>query len=186
MMKKGPSRCPEPHPKSTTAAPATVRDRPALARHAQLEKDIGELYALFADAFRNWPGLAAFWTRMTLEEGEHAVLVQALYDGSVPGIAQTASIAFPARVVAQLEAQIQDCKRQAQGGVSIDEALRMTWDLEHSEVNAFYDMILASSNLVELGLPTTFDPDGSQHLRLLRDMIRQFATDEHLRRAVDA
>lgn len=175
---------PEPQPKSMTTAPAAVRDRPALARHAQLEKEIGELYALLADSFRNWPELAAFWTRMALEEGEHAVLVQALYDGSVPGVAQTASIAFPARVVAQLEAQVQDCKQRAQGGMPIDEALQMTWDLEHSEINAFYDMILASSNLVELGLPTTFDPDGSQHLRLLRDMIRQFATDERLRRMV--
>ena len=176
--------CPEQQPKSKTSTPVTLRDRPALARHAQLEKDIGELYALFADTFRNWPELAAFWTRMALEEGEHAVLVQALYDGSVPDIAQTASIEFPGRVVATLEAQIQDCKRQAHAGVSIDEALQMTWDLEHSEINAFYDRILASSNLVELGLPTTFDPEGTQHLRLLRDMIRQFATDEHLRRAV--
>jgi hypothetical protein len=168
-------------PNSKTAAPVAPHDRPALARHAQLEKDIGELYALFADTFRNWPELAAFWTRMALEEGEHAVLVQALYDGSVPGVAQTAPIAFPDDAVVTLEAQIQDCQQKAQTGVSIDEALQMTWDLEHSEVNAFYDMILRSSNLVELGLPTTFDPDGSQHLRLLRDVIRQFATDEHLR-----
>jgi hypothetical protein len=175
--------CPEQKSTSPTAAPAPLRDRPALARHAQLEKDIGELYALFADTFRNCPELAAFWTRMALEEGEHAVLVQALYDGSVPGVAQTAPIAFPAHAVATLEAQIQDCKRQAQSAVSINEALRMTWDLEHSEVDAFYDMILQSSNVVELGLPTTFDPEGSQHVRLLRDMIRQFATDEHLRRA---
>jgi hypothetical protein len=146
-----------------------------------LEKDIGELYALFADTFRNWPELAAFWTRMALEEGEHAVLVQALYDGSVPDVAQTAPIAFPDDAVVTLEAQIRDCQQKVQTGVSIDEALQMTWDLEHSEVNTFYDMILRSSNLVELGLPTTFDPDGSQHLRLLRDVIRQFATDEYLR-----
>jgi hypothetical protein len=175
--------CPADQPQSTTP-PATLRDRSALARHAQLEKDIGELYALFADTFRNWPELAAFWTRMALEEGEHAVLVQALYDGSVPGVAQTAAIAFPAHAVATLEAQIQDCQCKAHTGVSIDQALQMAWDLEHSEVNAFYDMVLRSSNLVELGLPTTVDPEGSEHVRLLRDMIRQFATDAHLRRAV--
>ena len=176
--------CPEQHPDSPASAPAAIRDRPALARHAQLEKEIGEIYAIFADRFRAWPELAAFWTRMALEEGEHAVLVQALYDGSVPGVAQTAPIEFPARVVANMDAQIQDVKRRAQARVSIDEALRLTWELEHSEINRFYDLILNASNLVELGLPTTFDPEGTEHLRLLRDMILQFATDQDLRRVV--
>ncbi|MGE0826158.1 MAG: hypothetical protein AB7G75_17100 [Candidatus Binatia bacterium] len=175
--------CPEQRPDSPAQASAALRDRPALARHAQLEKEIGEVYAILADTFRDWPELAAFWTRMALEEGEHSVLVQALYDGSVPGVAQKTPIEFPARVVASLEARVQDVKQRAQAEVSVDEALRLTWDLEHSEVNAFYEMILNASNLVELGLPTTFDPEGTAHLRLLRGMIEKFATDPDLRRA---
>jgi hypothetical protein len=65
----------------------------------------------------------------------------------------------------------------------LDEALRITWELECSELDFMRELLVSSSNMADLGFPTNLE-SRDKHVSRLRELIQQYSTDEGLRREV--
>lgn len=154
-----------------------------LDNHAKLETQVGEIYVTFAATFGHNPELRALWSGMALEEGGHAALLRAVRKGLLSGVFQAQSFLLPVEVMESLATRVADCHRQAQEGVSLDQALQITWELECSELDFLRELLVSSSNLGELGFPTNLESK-DKHLSRLREVIQKYTTDEGLRREV--
>src|ERR1700693_43839 len=155
----------------------------ALNAHAKMETQVGEIYVGFAGSFRQNPELQQMWTTMALEEGGHAATVRAVNKGLLSGKLKVEPIPLPLEYLDSLAAQLTDYHREAQAGVSLDRALRITWELECSEMDFMRELLLSASDLAELGFPTNVE-DRDSHVGRLRELIQSHTTDEQLRREV--
>jgi hypothetical protein len=172
-----------PEQKSDVPTPAAPPLSEILDTHAKLEEQVGEIYVIFAATFGHNPELRAMWSAMALEEGGHAALLRAVNKGVLSGVLHAQSFLLPLEILDSLVAQVAECHRQAQAGASVDQALRITWELECSELNFLRELLVSSSNLAQLGFPTS--PGGDEeHVARLRAMIQKYTTDDGLRREV--
>jgi len=165
---------------STTASPSLVE---ILDTHARLESQVGEIYVGFVAAFGQNPDLRSLWSAMALEEGGHAALIRAVNKGLLSGLFQAKSFLLPVEVLNALQERVSELYQQTSKGVSLDEALRITWELECSELDFIRELLVSSSNLAELGFPANMESK-DRHVGRLREMIQQYTTDEALRREV--
>lgn len=154
-----------------------------LDAHAKLETRCGEIYVQFATAFRATPELKWMWATMALEEGGHAALARALNRGLLSGLLSAKSLLLPLDYLDSLAAQLEEYQRRAEAGVPLDTALRITWELECSELEFMRELLVSSSNLAELGFPTS-EEGKDEHVGRLRRMIQKYTTNEGLRREV--
>jgi rubrerythrin len=154
-----------------------------LTRHAKMEGQCGEIYVHFAAAFGENPELRRMWTLMALEEGGHAAMVRAVNRGLLSGVLKAKSVLLPLEYLDSLSEQLKDYQRKSEAGLSLDQALRITWELECSEMEFMRELLVSSSNLAELGFPT-YDENKDEHVGRLRREIEKWATDEALRREV--
>jgi rubrerythrin len=163
-----------------TAASSLVE---ILKAHARMETQCGEIYVQFAASFGQTPELRQMWTAMALDEGGHAAMVRAVNRGLVSGVLRAKSLLLPLEYIDSLTTQLREYQKQAEEGVSLDQALRITWELECSELEFMRELLVSSSNLAELGFPT-HDEGKDEHVGRLRRHIEKFASDEGLRREV--
>lgn len=163
----------------TTAPPLSE----ILDTHANIETQVGEMYVTFAAAFGQNPELLALWSTMALEEGGHAALIRAVNKGLLSGVFQTKSFLLPVDLINDLVTRVAEYHRQATANPSLDQALRITWELECSELDFMRELLVSASNLADLGFPTNVESK-DKHLSRLREVIQQHATDESLRREV--
>jgi len=154
-----------------------------LKAHAGMETQCGEIYVQFAASFGQNLELRRMWTAMALEEGGHAAMVRAVNRGLVSGVLRAKSLLLPLEYIDSLTTQLKEYQKQAEEGVSLDQALRITWELECSELEFMRELLVSSSNLAELGFPT-YDEGKDEHVGRLRRHIEKFASDEGLRREV--
>ena len=154
-----------------------------LDTHAKLEAQVGEIYMDFVAAFGQNPDLRSLWSAMALEEGGHAALIRAVNKGLLSGVFQAKLFLLPVDVLNALQVRIAEYYQQVSGGVSLDEALRITWELECSELDFIRELLVSSSNLAELGFPANMESK-DKHVGRLREMIQQYTTNEALRREV--
>jgi hypothetical protein len=154
-----------------------------LDAHAGMETQCGEIYVVFAAAFGKNPELRQMWTAMALEEGGHAAMVRAVSKGLVSGMLSAKPPVLPFEYVDSLSAQLKEYRRRAEEGVALDQALRITWELECSELDFMREMLVSASNLASLGFPTS-DESRDEHVGRLRHLIQKHASDEALRREV--
>ncbi len=159
----------KPQEASTPAASSLGE---VLDNHAKLETQVGEIYVMFAATFGHNPELRALWSGMALEEGGHAALLRAVRKGLLSGVFQAQSFLLPVEVMESLATRVADCHRQAQEGVSLDQALQITWELECSELDFLRELLVSSSNLGELGFPTNLESK-DKHLSRLREVLRR-------------
>jgi hypothetical protein len=173
-----------PEEKPTDAASTTVPPlSEILDTHAKVEAQVGEIYINFAAAFGQNADLRTLWSTMALEEGGHAALLRAVNKGLLSGIFQAKSFLLPLEVLDSLVTRVADYYRQTTENLSLDNALRITWELECSELDFMRELLVSSSNLAELGFPTNVESK-DKHLGRLREVIQQYTTDESLRREV--
>ena len=121
---------------------------PILEKQVQIEKQVGELYLLFAHAFHSNPELRAFWSSMALEEGGHAALLQALNNGALSGVIQVMPVTIPVNVVESLAVRVAEYLQRAQQEtlqISIDTALQMAWEIETSELDILRELVVSAS-----------------------------------------
>ena len=157
----------------------------ALEAHTRLEALVGKIYMSFAFTFAQNPELRDFWGALAMEEGGHAALAHAASTGLLSGILPARPILFPAEEVHALTLQVQEFHRQAQRGVSLDQALRITWELEHSELEFLLKLLTSASNVAQLGFPThPKEGDTHSHLGRVIAIIQRYATDAGLQREV--
>jgi hypothetical protein len=139
----------------------------------------------FAFTFAQNPELRDFWGGLAMEEGGHAALAYAASIGLLSGILPARPILFPAEEVHTLTLQVQEFQRRAQAGVSLNQALRITWELEQSELEFLLKLLTSASTVAQLGFPTNpKEEDTHSHLGRVRTIIQRHATDEGLRRKV--
>ncbi|HKA52778.1 MAG TPA: hypothetical protein VKJ47_03880 [Candidatus Binatia bacterium] len=169
--------------KTGTAQPAPPPLSDILGAQAQVEAQVGEIYVNFAATFGSNPELRALWSAMALEEGGHAALLRAVNKGLLSGVFKAKSFLLPLEVLDSLTTRVAEYHRQAQEGLSLDQALRITWELECSELDFMRELLVSASNLAELGFPTNLESK-DKHLGRLREVIQQCSTDEGLRREV--
>ena len=165
---------------ATTSSPSLPE---ILDTHARLEAQVGEIYIGFVAAFGQNPDLRSLWSAMALEEGGHAALIRAVNRGLLSGVFQAKSFLLPVDVLNALQVRIAEYYQQTNGGVSLDEALRITWELECSELDFIRELLVSSSNLADLGFPANMESK-DKHVGRLREMIQQYTTNEALRREV--
>ena len=164
---------------ATTASSLTQ----ILSAHERMETQCGEIYVQFAATFGQQPELRRMWTLMALEEGGHAAVVRAVNRGLLSGVLRAKSLILPLEYLHSLSMQLKGYQEQAQAEISLDRALRITWELECSELDFMRELLVSSSNLAELGFPT--DDEGmDEHVGRLRRLIQKYTTDEELRREV--
>ncbi|MGE0826717.1 MAG: hypothetical protein AB7P18_31900 [Candidatus Binatia bacterium] len=168
---------------SSGATNLTPGVKETLDAHAKLEAQVGEIYIAFAATFGQNPELRGLWSTMAMEEGGHAALLRAVSKGLLAGMFQARSILLPADISAMLATRVAEYHRQAQEGTSLDQALRITWELECSELDFMRELLVAASNLGELGFPTDVESK-DKHIGLLRELIQKYTTDDGLRREV--
>jgi len=166
---------------ATTATASSLTE--ILNAHARMETQCGEIYVQFAAAFGQHPELRRMWTAMALEEGGHAAVVRAVNRGLLSGVLRAKSPILPFEYLDSLSMQLKGYQEQAQEEISLDRALRITWELECSELDFMRELLVSSSNLAELGFPTD-DEGKDEHVGRLRRLIQQYTTDEELRREV--
>lgn len=154
-----------------------------LDTHARIETQVGEIYVTFAAMFGQNPELRALWSAMALEEGGHAALLRAVNKGLLSGVFQTKSFLLPTEISEALGVRVAEYHQQAQKGTSLDEALRITWELECSELDFMRELLVSSSNLGDLGFPTNLESK-DKHIGRLRELIQKYTTNEGLRREV--
>ena len=164
---------------SSTAPPLSE----ILDTHAKVESQVGEIYINFAAAFGQNADLRTMWSAMALEEGGHAALLGAVNKGVLSGMFQAKSFLLPLDVLDSLVTRVADYHRQTTENPSLDDALRITWELECSELDFMRELLVSSSNLADLGFPTNVESK-DKHLGRLREVIQQYTTDESLRREV--
>ena len=164
---------------SSTAPPLSE----ILDTHAKVESQVGEIYINFAAAFGQNADLRTMWSAMALEEGGHAALLRAVNKGVLSGMFQAKSFLLPLDVLDSLVTRVADYHRQTTENPSLDDALRITWELECSELDFMRELLVSSSNLADLGFPTNVESK-DKHLGRLREVIQQYTTDESLRREV--
>jgi len=167
-------------PRTATPSPSLTE---ILDTHAKLETQVGEIYVGFVAAFGQNPDLRSLWSAMALEEGGHAALIRAVNKGLLSGVFQAKSFLLPLEVLGDLESRVAEYHQQSCEGVSLDQALRITWELECSELDFIRELLVSSSNLADLGFPTNMESK-DKHVGRLREMIQQHTTDESLRREV--
>lgn len=159
-----------------------------LQTHAKLERQVGELYTTFANMFDEQPDLQALWNTMAQEEEGHAAQVQAVQAVQKKGPSDTEqdlALLLSAEILDSLGSRLAEYQQQAQAGVSLDQAFRITWELECSEFEFLREILVSSSNLAELGFPSSMDEESEeQHVGRLRVAIQCHTTDEELRREV--
>ena len=151
-----------------------------LDTHAKLEAQVGEIYITFAVTFAKNLELRQLWSTMALEEGGHASLLRAMNKGLLSGSLRAKPFLLPFEVLDSLAMRVAEYRRRADEGVSLDQALRITWELECSELDFLRELLVSTSNLAELGLPTNWERD--EHVARLREVIQRCTTDESLRR----
>jgi hypothetical protein len=177
----------ETSPKLRAHIPPSSINTPPLSEimnaHAELEAQVGEICISLAAVFTHNPELKTLWSRMALEEGGHASLLRAVSKGLLSGAFQAKSFLLPLEVLDTLVARAAGYCRQIEKGVSLDQALRITWELECSELDFMWELLISSSNLAELGFPTDLE-GGDRHVRPLREAIQRYTTDESLRHEV--
>jgi hypothetical protein len=154
-----------------------------LNAHAKMETQVGEIYVSLASSFSRIPDLQRMWTAMALEEGGHAALVRAAQKGLLSGTLKAKTTVLPLEYLGSLGAQLADYHREAHQGISLDRALRITWELECSEMDFMRELLISSSNLAEFGFPPNVE-DKDSHIGRLRELVQRYATDEDLRREV--
>ena len=164
---------------ATTASSLTQ----ILNAHERMETQCGEIYVQFAATFGQHPELRRMWTLMALEEGGHAAVVRAVNRGLLSGVLRAKSLLLPLEYLDSLSMQLKGYQEQAQAEISLDRALRITWELECSELDFMRELLVSSSNLAELGFPTD-DEGKDEHVSRLRRLIQKYTTDEELRREV--
>ena len=169
---------------SSSASPALKQ---ALETHARLERQVGELYTTFATMFDHHPDLQVLWSTMAQEEEGHAAQIQAVQQKELSAGGQDLALLLSKDILDSLGSRLAEYHQQAQAGVSLDQAFRITWELECSEFEFLRELLVSSSNLAELGLPTTMDEESEErHVGRLRMAIQRHTTDDELRREVQS
>jgi hypothetical protein len=135
---------------------------------ADLEARIAKIYERFATEFRKVADVGDLWASMGREELHHAELLSHAA-GTVP----EATVAVPDHI-AKLEARVAQIEREVAHAVELQDALRVTADLEEAEAEHVHG---ALATLGDWAARLAAEPAMQHRLGgVLEHAIRQFGT----------
>jgi hypothetical protein len=137
---------------------------------ADLEARIAKIYERFATEFRQVADIGDLWASMGREESHHADHLSLAASTAPP----TAVAATVVEQIGGLEAAVAQAEREVAGTVQLQEALRLTADLEEAEAAHLHAPLASLGDWAR----TLVDDPVMQHRqrRLLEHAIQVFGT----------
>ena len=157
-----------------------------LSRFASIERLVSKIYYRFSHMFLNLPEVRDFWWEMAREEEQHACILFACkalienYDG------EALDPAISREKAKELENRLTSLLAQGMATLSVEEAFRMSLEIESSEIDAIYSKLLQlggpqiAKTLENLGVPA------SVQRQKLKSAMGRFCSDPQLLAAAES
>jgi hypothetical protein len=151
-----------------------------LTRFAAIERLVAKIYYRFSHMFLNLPELRDFWWEMAREEEQHACILFACkaliqnYDD------ETLDPMISREKAQELENQLTSLLARGMASLPVEEAFRMSLEIESSEIDAIYSKLLQlgcpqiAKTMENLGVPA------SVQRQELKSAMRRFCFDPAL------
>jgi hypothetical protein len=154
-----------------------------LRQCAELESRIGELYQAFAVRWHADSPLASFWSEMASAERQHASLLSTAAALALEKLERHEAV-DPANFASIRGFVLALTSYPAPA--TVDEALRTALELEELELDRVHAELLRISGLESASSCVEERAAAEEHVEQLLTMIERCATDEGLRRRVEA
>jgi rubrerythrin len=154
-----------------------------LSQCAELEIRIGELYQAFALRWHADSRLASFWSGMASEERHHASVLSAA--AALAHEKEDLREAADPRSFASIRGFVLALTSYP-APTTVDDALRTALELEELELDRVHTELVRLSGLEAAGADDEGRAAAEEHVEQLLAMIERCATDEGLRRRVEA
>lgn len=157
-----------------------------LSRFAGIERLVAKIYYRFSHMFLNLPEVRDFWWEMAREEEQHACILFACkalienYDD------ETLDPTISREKAKELENRLTSFLAQGMVSLPVEEAFRMSLEIESSEIDAIYSKLLQlggpqiAKTLENLGVPA------SVQRQKLKSAMRRFCVDPSLLAAAES
>ena len=157
-----------------------------LTRFAGIERLVSKIYYRFSHVFLNLPELRDFWWEMAREEEQHACILFACkalienYDD------ETLDPTISREKAQDLENRLTSLLAQGTASLPVEEAFRMSMEIESSEIDAIYSKLLQlggpriAKTMENLGVPA------SVQRQKLKAAMRRFCFDPALLAAAES
>jgi hypothetical protein len=165
---------------------STLEPFDPLSRFAGIERLVSKIYYRFSHMFLNLPEVRDFWWEMAREEEQHACILFACkalienYDD------ETLDPTISREKVQELENRLTSLLAQGMVSLPVEEAFRMSLEIESSEIDAIYSKLLQlggpqiAKTMENLGVPA------SVQRRKLKSAMRRFCFDPALLAAAES
>ena len=156
-----------------------------LSRFAGIERLVSKIYYRFSHMFLNLPDVRDFWWEMAREEEQHACILFACkalienYDD------ETLDPTISREKAQELENRLTSLLAQGMVSLPVEEAFRMSLEIESSEIDAIYSKLLQlggpqiAKTMENLGVPASVQ---RQKLKLA---MRRFCSNPELLAAAE-
>ncbi|MGB7947499.1 MAG: hypothetical protein WCH75_07450 [Candidatus Binatia bacterium] len=156
-----------------------------LSRFAGIERLVSKIYYRFSHLFLNLPEVRDFWWEMAREEEQHACILFACkalienYDD------ETLDPTISREKAQELEDRLRSLLAQGMTTLPVDEAFRISLEIESSEIDAIYSKLLKlggpqiAKTMENLGVPA------SVQRQKLKSAMRRFCSNPDLLAAAE-
>jgi len=156
-----------------------------LSRFAGIERLVSKIYYRFSHLFLNLPEVRDFWWEMAREEEQHACILFACkalienYDD------ETLDPTISREKAQELEDRLRSLLAQGMTTLPVDEAFRISLEIESSEIDAIYTKLLKlgghqiAKTMENLGVPA------SVQRQKLKSAMRRFCSNPDLLAAAE-
>jgi len=156
-----------------------------LSRFAGIERLVSKIYYRFSHMFLNLPEVRDFWWEMAREEEQHACILLACkalienYDD------ETLDPTISPEKAGELEKRLNSLLAQGMVSLPVEEAFRMSLEIESSEIDAIYSKLLQlggpqiAKTMENLGVPA------SVQRQKLKSAMRRFCSNPELLAAAE-
>jgi hypothetical protein len=156
-----------------------------LSRFAGIERLVSKIYYRFSHMFLNLPEVRDFWWEMAREEEQHACILFACkaliesYDD------ETLDPTISPEKAGELEKRLNSLLAQGMVSLPVEEAFRMSLEIESSEIDAIYSKLLQlggpqiAKTMENLGVPA------SVQRQKLKSAMRRFCSNPELLAAAE-
>ena len=156
-----------------------------LSRFAGIERLVSKIYYRFSHLFLNLPDVRDFWWEMAREEEQHACILFAC-KALIENYDDEALDPMISREKAQeLEDRLNSLLAQGICALPVEEAFRISLEIESSEIDAIYSKLLhlggpqIAKTMENLGVPA------SVQRQKLKSAMRRFCTNPDLLAAAE-
>jgi hypothetical protein len=156
-----------------------------LSRFAGIERLVSKIYYRFSHMFLNLPEVRDFWWEMAREEEQHACILFACKALIENYDEETLDPTIGREKAQELEDRLSSLLTQGMTTLPVDEAFRISLEIESSEIDAIYSKLLKlggpqiAKTMENLGVPA------SVQRQKLKSAMRRFCSNPDLLAAAE-